>query len=83
MVFNGKEGIHWYFLFSVDEIICMSNHAFLVCFKYKCHIKNFLLTSLARYIQRNIGPRVLYRYFSVQTSRSVNKKLLIKMRNGP
>ena len=24
---------------------------------YKCHIINFLLTSLARYVQRNIGPR--------------------------
>ena len=24
---------------------------------YQCHIINFLLTSLARYVQRNIGPR--------------------------
>ena len=24
---------------------------------YKCHIINFLLTSFARYVQRNIGPR--------------------------
>jgi hypothetical protein len=38
-------------------LICISNHAFLVCFKYKCHIINFLLTSLARYVQRNIGPQ--------------------------
>jgi hypothetical protein len=24
---------------------------------FKCHIINFLLTSLARYVQRNIGPQ--------------------------
>ena len=57
------------------------------------HIINFLLTSLAWYVQRNIGPlsfctnlplrarsrqkKRSVRYFSVQTSRSVNKKLLI------
>jgi hypothetical protein len=35
----------------------LENHAFLVCFKYKCHIINLLLTSFARYVQRNIGPR--------------------------
>jgi hypothetical protein len=73
--------------------MCISNHAFLVCFEYKCHIINFLLTSLAWYVQRNIGPQSFctnlplrarsrqknrsVRYFSVQTSRSVNKKLLI------
>ena len=52
---------------------------------YKCHIVNCLLTSLARYVQRNIGPRptgsvctkkTWLRYFSVQTLRAVNKKLL-------
>ena len=63
-------------------LICISNHAFVVCFKYKGHIINFLLTSLARYVQRNIGPRSLctkisVRYLSVQTSRSVNKKLIL------
>jgi hypothetical protein len=52
---------------------------------------NFLLTSLAQYGQRNTGPRSfctnpyglglckkdLGRYFSVQSSRSVSKKLVI------
>ena len=66
-------------------LICISNHAFLVCFKYKCHIINFLLTSLAQYVHRNIGPRSFFtnlwctkktsvRYFSVQTSRSLGNK---------
>ena len=34
-------------------------HEFLVSSinAYKCYIVNFLLTSLARYVQRNIGPR--------------------------
>ena len=60
----------------------------------ECHIINFLLTSLARSVQRNIVARsFLYRprptdsvctkktsvrYFSVQTSRSVNKKLIMQ-----
>jgi hypothetical protein len=71
--------------------MCISNHAFLVCFKYKClsmPYKNFLLTSLAWSLQRNIGPwslctnlalrawsvekKISVRYFSVKTSRSVN-----------
>jgi hypothetical protein len=54
MVFIGKEGIHchWYFLFYSTKcvttlLIYISNHVFLVCYKYKCHIINFLLTSLA------------------------------------
>jgi hypothetical protein len=73
--------------------LLISKHVFLVCFginAYKCHIINFLLTSLARYVERNIGPRsfctnIALRarsaqkktsvwYFSVQTSRSGNKK---------
>jgi hypothetical protein len=55
-VFSGKEGIHWYFLFSstkyVPRHICISNHAFLFvssisAYKYHIrHIINFLLTSL-------------------------------------
>jgi CxxC motif-containing protein len=52
------------------------------------YIINLLLTSLARYaVQRNIGPRSFCTgsvstkntsvpYFSVQTSRSINKKLI-------
>jgi hypothetical protein len=74
-------------------LICISNHAFLVCFKYKCHIINFLLTSLASvctekyrtsvflYKPRPTGSvctkKTSVRYFSVQTSHSVNKKLFI------
>ena len=61
-VFSGKEGINLVFFVFFDQmcttlLICISNHAFLVCFKYKClyncHIINFLLTSLgtlARYV---------------------------------
>ena len=51
---------------------------------YKFCIINFLLTSLARYVQRNIGPQsfctnLALRARSVQkkTSRSVNKKLIM------
>jgi hypothetical protein len=48
--------------------ICISYHAFLVCFKYKClykcHIINFLLNSLAHYEYRGISDLGLF----VQTS---------------
>ena len=61
---------------------------------YKCHIINFLLTSLARYVgYREISDLGLFiqtspygfglykkssvRYCPVQTSRSVNKKIVI------
>ena len=56
MVFSGKEGNIGIFLFSSTKclyhatIICISNHALPVCFKYKRHIINFLLTSLALYV---------------------------------
>ena len=38
---------------------------------YKCHIINFLLTSLARSLQRNIGPR-----FFLQTNLALRNKPL-------
>jgi hypothetical protein len=88
MVFSGKEGITLVFFVFFDQIcttllIFISNHAFFVCFKYKCHIINFLLTSLARYVQRNIQPRSFcVRYFPVQTSCSINKKLEMSIKVG-
>jgi hypothetical protein len=39
---------------------------------YKCHIINFLLTSLARYVQRNIGPRSFCTNLALR-ARSVQK----------
>ena len=54
-------------------LICISNHAFFVCSKYKCHIINFLLTSLARYVQRNIGPRSFCTNLALQ-AQSVQKR---------
>jgi hypothetical protein len=53
---------------------CITNHAFLVCFKYKCHIINFLLTSLARSLQKNIGPRSFCTNLALR-ARSVQKDL--------
>ena len=53
--------------------ICISNHAFLICFKYKCHIINFLLTSLARCVQINIGPQPFCTNLALR-SRSVEKR---------
>ena len=53
MVFSGREGITLVFFVFVDQmcttlLICISNHAFLVCFKYinayECYIINILLT---------------------------------------
>jgi hypothetical protein len=41
-------------------LICIQSMHFLFVSSinaYKCHIINFLLTSLARSLQRNIGPR--------------------------
>jgi hypothetical protein len=66
MIFSGKEGITMIFFVFFDQmctactlLICISNHDFLGVFSSinanKCHIINFLLTSLARYAQRNIG----------------------------
>ena len=40
---------------------------------YKCHIINFLLTSLARYVQRNIGPRSFCTNLALRV-RSVQKR---------
>ena len=66
MVFSGKEGINTLVFFVFFDqmcttlLICISNHAFLICFMYKCYIINFLLTSLdslTRHVQRNIRPR--------------------------
>jgi hypothetical protein len=55
-----KEYISIFFVFfdqmCTTLLICISNHVFLICFKYKCNIINFLLSSLARYVQRNIRP---------------------------
>ena len=66
MILSGKEGITLIF-FVFDQmctnmlLICISNHVFLGFFSStnanKCHIINFLLTSLARNAQRNIGSR--------------------------
>ena len=92
MVFSGKEGIHWYFFVFFDQmcttlLICISNHAFLVCLKYKCHINNKLFINLACSVCTEkyrpwvflCKPRLTrarsVRYFSVKTSRSVSKKL--------
>jgi hypothetical protein len=67
------------FLVFVDQMctvllrICISNHAFLICFKYKCHIINFLLTSLARCVQTNIGPQPFCTNLALR-SRSVEKR---------
>jgi hypothetical protein len=71
-------------------LICISNYAISCVNAYKCHIINFLLTSLAWTLQRNIEPRprgsvctkkTSVRYFSVKTSRSVNKlKITLLMR---
>ena len=64
-------------------LICFSNHAFLICFKYKCHIINrILLTSLLIGIYREISDLCLFykpppANFSQQTSLSVNKKFLL------
>jgi hypothetical protein len=55
------------------NVIFISNHAFLICFKYKCHIINFLLTSIAWYVQRYFGPRSLYTNLA-RRARSVKKK---------
>ena len=98
MVFSGEEGIHWYFFVFFDQmcttlLLCISNHAFLVCLKQKCHIINFLLTSLARYVQRNIGPRSFcnkprptysigtkktsFPYFSVRLYREITDRGLV------
>ena len=84
MVFGGKEGIHslvffvFFYQMCTTLLICISNHAFLVCFKYKClykcYIINFLLTSLARYVQRNIGPRSFCTNLALR-ARSVQKDL--------
>ena len=66
MILSGKEGITLIFFVFFDQmcttlLICISNHVFLAFFSStnanKCHIINFLLTSLARNAQRNIGSR--------------------------
>jgi hypothetical protein len=76
-------------------LICISNHAFLVCFEYKClkmpYNKLFInlacsvftekyRTSVFLYKPRPTGSvctkETSVRYFSVKTSRSVNKKLI-------
>ena len=96
MVLSEKEGIHCYFLFSSFKCVPLYKCAFQIMHflfvssinAYKCHIINFLLTSLAWSLQRNIGPwslctnlalrawsvqkKISVRYFSVKTSRSVN-----------
>ena len=98
MVFSAKEEITLVFFVFFDQmcttlLICISNHAFLVCFKYKCHVINFLLTSFARYVQRNIGPRSFCTNLALRSTglvctkktsvryfsvpHSVNKKLII------
>ena len=90
IIFGGKEGISLRPNVYHTILICISNHAFLICFKYKCHIINILAcsvctekyrTSVFFYKPRPTGSvcteKTSVRYFSVQTSRSVNKKLLI------
>ena len=100
MVFSGKEGIHWYFFptkcVCVTLLICISNHAFLVCFQYKCLQMPYdkLLINLTCSVSTGkywtsvflYKPRptcsvctkkTSIRYFSVQTSRSVNNKKLL------
>ena len=68
MVFCGKEGITLAFFVFFDQMhvyhatnMHFLNHDFLGVFSSinanKCHIINYLLTSLARYAQRNIGSR--------------------------
>ena len=62
IVLSVKVAIQGYFLFCFTKRVAnmLSNDDFLVCFKYKCHIINFLLTSLAR--------SVLYSIVKYQTS---------------
>jgi hypothetical protein len=63
----GKEGNIAIFCFLRSNVYHATNMHFKssiysVCFEYKCHIINFLLTSLAWSLQRNIGPSpFLYR----------------------
>jgi hypothetical protein len=80
MIFSGK-GIHWYFLFSSTTRLLLNMH-FKSCISclfqvykclYKCHIINFLLTSFARYVQRNIGPQS-FRTNVALRARSVQKR---------
>jgi hypothetical protein len=73
IIFGGKEGISLRPNVYHTILICISNHAFLICFKYKCHIINILLTSLARYVQRNIGPRSFFTNLALR-ARSVQKR---------
>jgi hypothetical protein len=76
MIFSGKEGHIGIFCFLLPNVYhaTNSNHAFLVCFKYRCHIINFLLTLLAWYVQRNIGPRSFCINLALR-ARSVQKDL--------
>ena len=105
MILSGKEGITLIFFVFFDQmcttlLICISNNDFLGVFSStnanKCHIINFLLTSLAQNAQINIGSRSfvqtsssglgLYKedlgliFLCIQTSRSVNKNLIICMK---
>jgi hypothetical protein len=80
MVFSGKEGIHWYFLVFFHQICRLpryySNMHFLFVSSinaYECHIINFLLTPLARYVQRNIGPQSFCTNLALR-ARSVQKR---------
>jgi hypothetical protein len=85
MVLSGKEGIHCYFFVFFDRmcttlLICISSHAFQVMHflfvssvNAKCHIINFLLTSLAWSLQRNIGPRSFCTNLALR-ARSVQKR---------
>jgi hypothetical protein len=104
MVFGGKKEYIGIFCFHRQMctmlLICISNHAFLVCFKYKYlempYNKLFInlacsvctekyLISVFLYKSRPTGSvctkKTSVRYFFVQTetSRSVNKKLVIKL----
>ena len=81
MVFSGKEGIQDFFGFlhqmCTTLLICISNYAFLVCFKYKClkmpYSKLFIKTSLAQCVQRNIGLRSFCTNLAIR-DRSIQKR---------
>jgi hypothetical protein len=82
MVFSGKEGNIAIFCFLRPNVHHATNiYAFQIMHflfvssinAYKCHIINFLLTSLARHVQTNIGPRSFCTNLALR-ARSVQKR---------
>ncbi len=78
--YSGKEGIYWYFLFLRPSVYHATNAFQIIHFLFVSsinalnHIINFLLPSLVRSVQRNIGHPSFCAKLALR-ARSVQKRL--------